>query len=150
MKSASRSPIFGVVMLALIEGAGIMLYRVAGGRSLQTLTGHPAPITANYHHPQRFFSCSKYRMIFALRYRSSSAQAPPRYSCRKFAARVQKKIEQRCLDTTTTTLCGGGGHRAREAAADPRLLQSAQGQCRTQAAAPALPQAKKHAVDHAR
>ncbi|CAK9226717.1 unnamed protein product [Sphagnum jensenii] len=155
MKSASRSPIFGGVMLALIEGAGIMLDRVAGGRSLQTLTEHllslpPAPITANYHHPQRFFSCSKYRMIFALRYRSSSAQAPPRYSCRKFAARAQKKIEQRCLDTTTTTLCGGGGHRAREAAADPRLLQSAQGQCRTRAAAPALPQAKKHAVDHAR
>jgi hypothetical protein len=85
MKSASRSPIFGGVMLALIEGARIMLDRVAGGRSLQTLTEHllslpPAPITANYHHPQRFFSCSKYRMIFALRYRSSSAQAPPRYS----------------------------------------------------------------------
>jgi len=43
-------------MLALIEGAGIMLDRVAGGRSLQTLTEHllslpAAPITANYHHP---------------------------------------------------------------------------------------------------
>jgi len=59
-------------------------------------------------------------------------------------------MEQRCLDTTTTTLCGGDAYRAREAAADPRLLQSAQGQCRTQAAAPALPQGKKHAVDHAR
>jgi hypothetical protein len=85
MKSASRSAIFGDVVLALIEGAGIMLDRVAGGRSLQTLTEHllslsPAPITTNYHRPQRFFSCSKYGMISALRYRSSSAQAPPRYS----------------------------------------------------------------------
>jgi len=61
-------------------------------------------------------------------------------------------MEQRRLDITTTTLCGGGGggYRTREAAAGHRLLQSAQGQCRTQAAPPALPQAKKHAADHAR
>jgi hypothetical protein len=58
-------------------------------------------------------------------------------------------MEQRRLDTTTTTLCGGG-YRTREAAVGHRLLQSAQGQCRTQAAPPALPQAKKHAADHAR